>query len=418
MVGETEKLVNHLFRRQAGQMVSTLTRILGSGQMDLAENVVQESLLKALKTWPYSGIPDNPGAWLVVTAKNCALDILRREKSWSEKSQIIKRELEHFGTGNWFEDDFVLESDIHDDQLKMIFMACHPEIPKSSQAPLVLKSLGGMSISEIARGLFLSEDAVEQRITRAKRKIKQMNLEFDIPYGEHLKDRVDTVHDCLYLLFNEGYSATKGDRLIKSDLCDEAIRLSLFFYRHPTGKSPKTAALLALFHFQRSRFEARLDADGNIVLLQEQKRETWERGTIAEGFAWLKKSMTATELSTYHLEAGIASCHAIAASFEQTNWSQVIHYYDQLIEMNPSPVIKLNMAVAVAMRDGADKALGLIKSMQLEDELASYFPFYATLGELELRRGNKSLSREHFRDSLRLVQTAVERKFIQNKIVQ
>ncbi len=411
--GEIHVLVDHLFRHKAGQLVASLTRLFGPENLHLAEDVVQETLLKALRQWPYYGIPENPGGWLFRVAKNQALDLLRREKRLQEKLSLIStenRKDEYFDT--WLIED----GPFKDDQLTLIFICCHPIIKRESRVALALKTVGGFSVSEIARAFLLKEKTVAQRLVRAKRKIKENKIPFVFPRNEDMPRRLKAVLEVIYLLFNEGYSATTGDSLVRRDLCEEAIRLASLLAEHPVGDQPEVHALLALMHFQNSRSEARVDTVGNLLLLSQQDRSKWDRNSLESGFAHLDRAGKGDSLSQYHLMAGIAACHASAESFETTNWEDILYYYNHLSQINHSPVLALNRIVAVGMMDGPEAALDLMDKLNGVEELQNYYLLPATAGDLLMRIGKTEKARRQFVKALSLASNNTEKRFLKNRI--
>ncbi|HUA65262.1 MAG TPA: sigma-70 family RNA polymerase sigma factor, partial [Alphaproteobacteria bacterium] len=343
---QVSHVVEHLFRHESGKMVAILTGIFGLDHLTLAEDVVQEALARALQTWPFYGVPDNPSAWIMRTSRNLALDVVRRKKVFHEKEPEIIRLMDRDGPGP----DSVIfqEQEIADDRLRMIFVCCHPLIPPEAQVALALKTLGGFSVTEISRAFLTSEAAIAKRLTRAKQRIRESKIPFEIPAGEELGRRLDGVLQSLYLLFNEGYKASSGDKLIREDVCAEAIRLTGLLAEHPAGNLPKSHALLALMLFSAARLPARLDGEGNLLRLQEQDRSLWNRPMIARGMVHFSKSAAGDELSEYQLQAGIAACHSMARDYASTDWRQILSLYDRLKEFDASPVVALNRAVAIA----------------------------------------------------------------------
>src|SRR5206468_7759874 len=310
------QLVEHLFRRESGKMVATLTGIFGIERLNLAEDVVQEALARALQTWPYRGVPENPAAWIMRASRNLALDVVRREKVFRAKEGEITRLMERDGSA--LEAAIFSEHEIADDRLRMMFVCCHPVIPPEAHVALTLKTLCGCSVTEISRAFLTTEAAIAKRLTRAKQKIQEAHIPFEIPAGDELTRRLDSVLQSLYLLFNEGYKASGGDKLVREELCEEAIHLTELLVQHPSGNQPKTHALLAIMLFNAARIPAREDDEGNLLRLQEQDRTRWNDGMIARGMVHLRESAGGAEISEYHLQAGIAACHAIAPDYEST----------------------------------------------------------------------------------------------------
>ena len=305
-------------------MVSTLTRIFGLEHLNRAEDVVQETLVRALQTWPYYGIPKNPSAWITQVAKNLALDLIRRDKVFRIKENEIAHLMEQVSVDS---NPVVAESGengITDDRLRMMFTCCHPLIPQDMQVALALRTLCGFSPAEIARAFLTSEAAIAKRLTRAKQRIREARIAFEIPVGEELTRRLDGVLQSLYLLFNEGYKASGGEHLVRADLCHEAIRLTTLLSEHPAGDQPRSHALLALMLLNGSRLPARLDSNGNILRLEEQNRAQWDQAMIARGLYHLMQSTAGNEVSEYHLQAAIAACHCATEDYESTDWPRIL----------------------------------------------------------------------------------------------
>lgn len=409
-------LVDHLFRHQAGKMVSTLTRIFGADRLDLAEEVVQEAVMKALQLWAYRGIPENPVAWLVQVAKNRALDCLRRETSLCNKSEELLQAfaLQETLANRQAERQFGYE--LLDDELGMIFMACHPAISREGRVALTLKTVGGFGVSEIARAFLAKEATIAQRLVRAKRQIRDQQITFELPSASEMSARLDSVLEVLYLLFNEGYTAHRGEDLVRSDLCEEAIRLCTLVVRHAATALPKCHALLALMYFQTARLSARVGEGGDLYLLSQQDRSLWDRQLIARGFLHLDRSAEGDEFSEYHLQAGIAACHAAAASYELTDWGQIVSLYDQLLIINPSPVVALNRAVALAKSEGAEAGIRALEAISEHPALSHYYLLPATLGELWAELGVPEKAASQYRKALTLPCTDPERRFLNKRL--
>jgi RNA polymerase sigma factor (sigma-70 family) len=416
--GEVTRVVEHCFRHESGKITSTLTRIFGIEHINRAEDVVQETLAKALQTWPYYGIPLNPAAWITQVAKNLALDLIRREKIFHNKELEIACLLDQDSTDSTAENAFIGEKEITDDRLRMMFVCCHPVLPQEAHVALALKTLCGFSASEIARAFLTSEAAIAKRLTRAKQKIRDARVPFEIPGGNELAQRLDGVLQTLYLLFNEGYKASTGDQLIREALCHEAIRLGGLLVEHAAGNRPQSHALLALMLLNGARLKARLDQDGNILRLREQTRSTWDQAMIARGMFHLMQSMAGEEVSEYHLQAGIAACHCAAKDYESTDWPQILSLYDRLVEMNDSPVILLNRAVALANVHGPKAGIGAVQAIRDRQELNSYYLLYAVLGEFEADLNNKEAAGNYFRRSLELTTIKSEQVFMSKKLKQ
>jgi len=412
--GDVTQVVEHFFRHESGKMISTLTRIFGVENLNRAEDVVQETLVRALQTWPYYGIPRNPSAWITQVAKNLALDLIRRDKIFRNKEGEIVLLMEQFAVDSTPVAG-TAENEIGDDRLRMMFVCCHPLVAQESHVALALKTLCGFSPGEIARAFLTSEAAIAKRLTRAKQKIRDAGITFEIPVGEELTRRLDGVLQTLYLLFNEGYKASEGEHLIRADLCHEAIRLGELVAKHPAGNRPRVHALLALMLLNGARLPARVDGDGNILRLEEQNRSQWDQPMIARGLFHLMQSTTGDEVSAYHLQAGIAACHSAAANYESTDWVKILSLYDRLIELDDSPVVGLNRAVAVANVHGPRAGIEALETLHHREQLNSYHLLYVTLGEFEAQLG-KPAAIKNFRKALELATMRSERTFIAKKI--
>src|SRR6266404_5642050 len=356
--GEISQLAEHLFRQESGKLVSVLTGIFGIDRLQLAEDVVQEALIRALQTWPYYGIPKNPAAWITQTAKNLALDLIRREKLFRDKQPEIVASTEQWSADFSADDSPLFDTEIKDSRLRLMFACCHPLIAQEEQTALALKTLCGFSAAEIAKAFLTTEAAIAKRLTRARQKIRDLRIPFEIPSGSELSIRLNGVLQTLYLLFNEGYKASSGESLVKKDLCYEAIRLATLLAKHPVGNQPRTHALVALMFLNGARLPARVDAEGNILRLREQNRSLWNRAMINRGILHLGQSAAGDELSEYHLQAGISACHCTAVDYSPTNWPQILSLYDRLVLIDDSPIVALNRAVALASVDGPEAEIG------------------------------------------------------------
>src|SRR2546430_4648795 len=407
-------LIEHLFRHESAKMIATLTRIFGIEHLSLAEDVVQEALSRALETWPYRGVPEKPSAWIMRASRNLALDVIRRQKSFRAKEAEIAQLMERAGSAG--ETATFSEHEIADDRLRMMFVCCHPVIPAEAQVALALKTLCGFSVTEISHAFLTTEAAIAKRLTRAKQKIHQARIPFEIPAGRELGQRLDSVLQSLYLLFNEGYKASSGENLVREELCEEAIRLAELLVAHPAGNQPETHALLALMLLNAARNPTRLDTGGNLLRLEEQDRTRWDKSMIARGMFHFAQSAAGNELSEYHLQSGIAACHCAAKDYESTNWHQILSLYDRLIEFDQSPVVALNRAVAIANIRGAKAGLQAVRRIRNLDKLSSYYLLYAVLGEFEMQSGNPQAAAEQFRKSFELAETKSERAFLLKRL--
>jgi len=408
------QLVEHLFRHESAKMIATLTRIFGIEHLSLAEDVVQEALSRALETWPYRGIPEKPSAWIMRASRNLALHVIRRQKSFRAKEAEIAQLMERDGSAG--ETATFSEHEIADDRLRMMFVCCHPVIPSEAQVALALKTLCGFSVAEISHAFLTTEAAIAKRLTRAKQKIQEAHVPFEIPAGDELARRLDSVLQSLYLLFNEGYKASSGEKLVRGELCEEAIRLTELLAQHPAGNHPKTHALLALMLFNAARLAAREDDRGNLLRLEEQDRTRWDQAMIARGMSHLRESAAGGVVSEYHLQAGIAACHATAKDYQSTDWARILSLYDRLMEFDDSPVVALNRAVAVANVHGAKTGLEAVRAIRAGKKLDSYYLLYAVIGELEMRLNNREAAAQEFRKAFELTETKSERAFLLKRL--
>ena len=401
--------VDHLFRHQSGRLVSTLTRIFGPRRLDLAEEVVQDALLKALEIWPFEGIPANPCAWLIQVAKNRALDVIRREVSLAEKLPDLTRA---------FPDHSMPDSrpEFDDDQLSMMFLCCHPSLGSDLRVALTLKTVAGFSVREIARAFLAEEATIAQRLVRGKRRIRDQRIEFEMPPAQELRTRLDSVLEVLYLLFNEGYAAHEGESLLRADLCEEAIRLAGLLCSHPASDLPKTHALLALLLLHASRLPARVNAEGDLFLLRDQDRSLWDRELIEEGLRQLDRSAEGDELTPYHLQAGIAAEHAKAPNYDATDWREITEQYDQLYAIDPSPVVALNRAIALSRWKGPEAGLAALEQIEHHPALSHYHLLPATLGELSGELGRQDRAAAYYRSALDCVCTEPERRLLLDRL--
>ena len=403
--------LSHLFRRHAGQMVSVLSRIFGVERIDPIEDAVQDALVTALQKWPYSGTPANPRAWLIEVAKNRILDRLRRDK----RSTSIDDESAEFPNTTDQTLDAHFSGEMGEDELKMIFACCNPAIPPDSQVALTLKTVGGFGVGEIAAAYLAKEDAVAKMLSRAKQKLRSGVL-LEVPAGDELKHRLDAVLRVLYMMFNEGYAASTGQTLIRRDLCFEAIRLARIISGHPVTTEPKVNALIALFCFQAARLPARSDDRGDLVLLSEQDRSLWDGRLIAEGIEHLRRSAAGDELSDYHLEAEIASCYALAESFETIDWKRILKCYDLLQSGRFSPVVELNRIIAFGKVNGPEKALEELSLLGENYLMNSFNFFHLTRAYFLAELGQNEKAAEAYCRAADLTRNDAIARFIQKKL--
>lgn len=414
------QLVDHLFRRESGRMVAALTRSFGPAHLELAEEVVQDALLQALRRWPFHGVPDQPVAWLYRVARNLAFDQLRRHTRFRGKEDAIRQSLEAAAAAaaGSTTPTAHLDGEITDDQLRLVFLCCHPEITREARVALTLKTVIGLSVGEIAGAFLSKETAVAQRITRAQRKIRSGNFPFEVPSRDQLPTRMDAVLEVLYLAFNEGYSSYRGEDLVRADLCHEALRLATCLAASPITGFPVVHALVSLMCFQISRLPARVDADGELVRLDEQDRTLWEPAYVRRGFAHLEAATGGATQTVYHLQAIIAAHHASATGLDTTDWASIVGFYDQLIDLQPSPIIALNRAVAVAHLRGPEAGLQAIDEIRDHPSVVDYYLLGATQGELLTRLDQHFQAAEAFKSALACPCSAPERRFLERRLRQ
>jgi RNA polymerase sigma-70 factor (ECF subfamily) len=403
-------VVDRVFREEQGRAVATLIRVLGD--FDLAEEAVQDAFISALETWPQRGIPDNPGAWISTTARNRAIDRLRRRKRLTEKTETLARDtaieadLRALDTGP-SEDPMP----IADDRLRLIFTCCHPALAMDARVALTLRTLGGLTTPEIARAFLVGEPTLAQRLVRAKRKIRDAGIPYRVPPPELLPERLDGVLHVLYLVFNEGYAATSGDALVRRELSAEAIRLGRVV-ASLLPEEPEVHGLLALMLLHDARREARMGDGGGLVLLEDQDRSRWDAPRIAEGQAFLERGLAMGRPGPYQVQAAIASLHDGAATPADTDWVQIAELYGSLMRMSPSPVIELNLAVAVAMRDGPATGLAVMDGLAAAGSLDEYSYLHAARADLLRRLERWSEASAAYERALELTTNGPERAFL------
>jgi RNA polymerase sigma-70 factor (ECF subfamily) len=390
-------------------MVAHLTRLLGPAHLELAEETVQEAMLRALQTWPYQGVPENAAAWLFRVAHNIAIDAVRRNRLLGEKTDAIVAELSH--SASVVPNDPDLEEQLRDDELRMIFMCCHPEIPRDRRVALSLKTVGGFGVREIARAFLADDAAIAQRLVRAKRQIRDGRLTLDMPRGPELKQRLDSVLEVVYFMFNEGYAAHAGEDLIRQDLCLEALRLGRLVAASSIAE-PRVDALVALMALEAARLPARVDESGDLILLEHQDRSRWHQRLIALGFHHFDRSISGDEVSEYHVQAAIAATHARAVDPQSRDWPMILDLYDRLLALNRSPVVALNRAVAVEKVRGPAEALAALEPLESDPKLRDYYLLLAVRGHLLLELGRRTEAAACFRAALDCPCSEPERRFL------
>jgi RNA polymerase sigma-70 factor (ECF subfamily) len=366
-------------------------------------------MLRALQTWPYQGVPENAAAWLFRVAHNIAIDAVRRNRFLGEKTDAIVAELSHSVEAASNDPD--LEEQLRDDELRMIFMCCHPEIPRDARVALSLKTVGGFGVREIARAFLADDAAIAQRLVRAKRQIRDGRLTLDMPRGPELKQRLDSVLEVVYFMFNEGYAAHAGEDLIRQDLCLEALRLGRLVAASSIAE-PRVDALVALMALEAARLPARVDESGDLILLEHQDRSRWDQRLIGLGFQHFDRSISGDEVSEYHVQAAIAATHARAVDPQSRDWPMILDLYDQLLALNRSPVVALNRAVAVEKVRGPAEALAAIEPLESDPKLRDYYLLLAVRGHLLLELGRRTEAAACFRAALDCPCSEPERRFL------
>jgi RNA polymerase sigma factor (sigma-70 family) len=411
-MSEPRALVEHFFRHEFGRLCAVLTRSLGVRRLALVEDVVQAALEKALETWSRRGVPEDPTGWLYRTARNLAIDALRRERT---HAQALPRLAEDAGQElQPLEVHFADE--IGDEPLRLLFVCCHEAVPAESRVALALRTLCGFSTAEIARALLTTDANIQKRIERARDRLRELDVDFDTPATAQLRARLDAVLAVVYLLFSQGCYVTHGDMPIQRDLCAEARRLARMLAVHSVGNVPAVHALLALMCFHAARFDARVAFDGAIVLLEEQDRSAWNWSDVREGMAWLARSAAGDELTRYHVEAAIAWEHCRAPSFAGTDWRRIVELYDTLDRIAPSPLHLLNRAVAEAYLHGPQAGLEHLAAVPPENVLVRYPAWHAVKGELHFRLGQHSAAKRAWREALSLTTARADREFLLRRV--
>ncbi|HEV3342318.1 MAG TPA: RNA polymerase sigma factor [Pirellulales bacterium] len=410
MVTETDAAVDAVYRSDWGRIMATLIRLVGD--FDVAEESAQEAFAVAVDQWRTNGLPNSPRTWIIQTAKHKAIDRIRRRARLTEKLQSLA-ESGQVPTVEVPEED---AGDIPDDRLRLIFTCCHPALASESQVALTLRTLGGLETDEIARAFLVPPATMAQRLVRAKRKIRDAGIPYVVPAAKDMPARVEAVLTVIYLIFNEGYLATRGDSLVRTDLCAEAIRLGrLVRLLMATDPPPETTALLALMLLQDSRREARLDAAGDLVVLEEQDRQLWDKRQIGEATPLVEEALRGGP-GPFALQAAIAALHCQAASAEQTDWPQILQLYDLLERVQPSPVVALNRAVAVAMVEGPRPALKIVDLLEAAGALGDYHLLHAARADLLRRLGSPGEAAVSYARALELATNESERRFLQRRL--
>lgn len=408
----TEQLIDHLFRHQSGKMVAVLSHVAGLEQINLVEDLVQDTFINALQHWKIKGIPDNPAAWLMQVAKNKATDLLRRQHYHSRyiQSQAGFNPVEE--TASFFH-----EQEMNDSELRMMFACCHPSFSKEDQVALTLKLVFSFSVTEIARALVVSDAAMQKRLVRAKELLKQGNIQLEIPAGKQLQDRLSIVRTVLYLLFNEGYLSHKKDEIIRQDLCMEAIRCAKIITEHPATQDPVNDALLALLCLHAARFDSRISDSNELILLEQQDRNLWDKELLQVGYHYLNRASAAPVISQYHIEAAIAAEHSIALDFASTNWTRILSLYDLLTTISPAPAIYLNRAIVLSQSGETEKAIAQVLSIGgIEQLIRTDHQYASVLGYLYMKLSDHIKALSYLQQAKAITNSPAEQKILQARI--
>jgi RNA polymerase sigma-70 factor (ECF subfamily) len=407
--------VERIYREESGRILATLIRLLGS--FDLAEEVMQEAFAAALEQWPKRGIPDNPRAWLVSTAHHKGVDMLRRRTRFDSKRDELQRLAELEQQMSEAEENMLQPDGVSDDRLRLIFTCCHPALVLEAQVALTLRTLGGLSTEEIARAFLVPLPTMAQRLVRAKQKIREARIPYQVPPKQELTERLEAVMLVVYLVFNEGYSTSSGEAPIRRELCAEAIRLGRLICELIPGES-ESRALLALMLLHDSRRAARVAGDGEVVLLEEQNRDLWDHEQIREGLGLVDSTLRGGAAGAYALQAAIAAIHAHATRAEETDWKQIVALYEALLQVQPSPVVELNHAAAVAMAEGPAEGLRLLDGLEGKAELREYYLLPAARGDLLRRLQQWREAGLAYRRALALTSNETARSFLSRRLAE
>jgi RNA polymerase sigma-70 factor (ECF subfamily) len=408
--------IENLFRHESGKLIAVLTKVFGAHQLQLVEDVVQDSMLKALEHWKFHGIPQQPSAWLFTVARNKALDIIRKEKKNTAFSSETVQLLSSDYSVNTTQQEMMLIHPMEDEQLHMMFVCCHPLVAEEGQVALILKTLCGFSTAEIARAFLTNEETITKRLYRAKEVFRQKPIPFQLPSNEELQIRLDNVLTAIYLIFNEGYHSSHNLSIVREELIEDSLRLGKILVENPLTQKPNTFALLALMCFNAARAQTRTDGSGQLLQLSQQNRLLWNKALIDQGNLFLNRASGGNSVTHYHIEAAIAYEHCNAATYAQTNWQKIIDLYEWLYTFKPMPLVRLNQLIAYAEWKGAEAALEKLKTTQLPELLQQTHLFFATLAEWHARTGHTAESIQYFEKAIALCQSDNEMNFFKNRI--
>jgi RNA polymerase sigma-70 factor (ECF subfamily) len=411
---QLSRTIEALYRSESGRVLATLVRLLGD--LDLAEESMHEAFAAALESWALAGIPDKPRPWLISTARFKAIDAMRRRARFDGAQRDLVAHMESRSNDAPSGNEEFGDEEIEDDRLRLIFTCCHPALPPEGQVALTLREICGLTTEEIARAFLVTPATLAQRIVRAKAKIRETPIPYEVPTPQELPERLDAVLHVIYLVFNEGYSAAAGAEVTRAELTGEAIRLGRLLT--DLQPEPEVIGLLSLMLLQESRRVARTSPVGELILLENQDRSLWNRRQIAEGVALLEKALNSRRFGSYTLQAAIAAVHAEAESVAATDWRQIVALYNQLVRIQPSPVVHLNRAVAIAMRDGPEAGLTHIDALLERGELANYYLAHSARADMYRRLGRTAEARSSYEKALALTQQEPERQFLQERIRQ
>ena len=411
-------LIEHLFRHESGKLVAILTKIFGPTNLELAEDVVQDTLLKALDHWKFHGIPDNPSAWLFTAARNKALDVIRRERYKKEFAEDLSALLKSEYSAGTTLNQLIQENEIQDEQLRMMFVCCHPVVAEEGQVALILKTLCGFSVAEIAKAFLTNEETIAKRLYRAREQFRQQNIQFEFPQPGDLTHRLDSVLTAIYLLFNEGYNSSSHDMVIREGLVEESLRLAYLLSNHHVTRSPNTFALLALLCFHAARLYGRIDSQNQLLTLRHQDRSTWDRELIGQGAIFLQQASHGDSISAYHIEAAIAYEHCIAIDFASTNWKKILELYNWLYQIKPNAIVALNRAIIVAELEGPSAGLAALDGIPDIQALENYYLLSAIRAEFLARTGEKSKAKQYLEKALTLTDSQAEKELLKKKITE